>query len=166
MLIQDPKPAYLDPAPRSFAALMDLYEANYIRLRRLCPDLARLDGRSVSSIPGGMDLHLQIIEHTPYTSTARLTYLFQDQEGQWRPSPDLMVRMFHDARQVEVLGRHCRPLDLVLSVDDLPQHRVLACKWRLNRFLYKWLSYSLRQGHSFAASPASELEETPLPQTS
>ncbi len=148
MLIQDIKPAYLEPVPQSFAALMDLYEANYIRLRQLCPELGDLQGEYVSRVAGAMDLHLEVLEHTPYTSTARLTYLFEEPDGT-RRSPDLLVRMFHDARQVEVLGRHCRPLDVNITVEDLPRQRSLACKWRLNRFLFKWLGYSLRQGHRF-----------------
>lgn len=146
MLIQDRQLAYINPKPRSFAALMDLYEANYIRLRRLCPDLACVHGQRVSRVCGAMDLHLSVQEHTPYTTTARLTYLFHESEGP-RASPDLLVRMFHDARQVEVLGRHCQPLGVDITVRDPQRPGVLECKWRLNRFLYKWLGYCLRQGH-------------------
>lgn len=146
MLIQDRQLAYINPKPRSFAALMDLYEANYIRLRRLCPDLACVHGHRVSKVSGAMDLHLSVQEHTPYTTTVRLTYLFHENEGP-RASPDLLVRMFHDARQVEVLGRHCRPLGGDITVHDLPRPGALECKWRLNRFLYKWLGYCLHQGH-------------------
>ncbi|OOG28623.1 hypothetical protein B1C78_01315 [Thioalkalivibrio denitrificans] len=160
MLIQDKQPAYLEPRPRSFAALMDLYEVNYIRLRRLCPDLAVADGERVSRAPGAMDLHLVVVEQTPYTTTARLTYLF-GARGHQRASPDVLVRMYHDARQVEVLGRHCRPLDLEISVEDLPRWRGLDCKWRLNRFLYKWLGYCLRQGHALGRERASTAAEGP-----
>lgn len=150
MLIQDRQPPYLQPSPRSFAALMDLYEANYIRLRRLCPDLGSAQGRRVSRATGAMDLHLTVVEQTPYTTTARLTYLFADRDHH-RASPDVLVRMYHDARQVEVLGRHCRPGDMTVSVEDLPRWHGLECKWRLNRFLFKWLGYCLRQGHELGA---------------
>ena len=160
MLIQDRQPAYLEPRPRSFAALMDLYEVNYIRLRRLCPDLALAEGERVSRVPDAMDLHLNVVEQTPYTTTARLTYLFPGQ-GHHRASPDVLVRMYHDARQVEVLGRHCRPRDLDISVEDLPRWRALQCKWHLNRFLYKWLGYCLRQGHALGSERASSEAEAP-----
>jgi uncharacterized protein len=150
MLIQDRQPAHLEVRPRSFAALMDLYEANYIRLRRLCPDLGCAGGERVSRMPGAMDLHMTVMEQTPYTTTIRLTYLF-GKDGAARRSPDVLVRMYHDARQVEVLGRHCRPLDLAISVEDLPRQRSLQCKWHLNRFLYKWLGYCLHQGHRLDA---------------
>lgn len=152
MLIQDRQPAHLETRPRSFAGLMDLYEANYMRLRRLCPDLASARGERVSRVPDAMDLHMQVEAQTPYTTTIRLTYLFEGGEGGTRRSPDVLVRMYHDARQVEVLGRHCRPLDLDIRVDDLPRQRSLYCKWRLNRFLFKWLGYCLRQGHDLGAS--------------
>jgi hypothetical protein len=33
---------------------------------------------------------------------------------------------------------------------------MLACKWRLNRFLYKWLGYCLRQGHKMPNPSARE----------
>jgi uncharacterized protein len=147
MLIEERQPAYLEARPCSFSALMDMYEANYIRLRCLCPDLGSMEGRRISRVPGAMDLHLAIEEQTPYTTTARLTYLFNEEGGRLRPSPDVLVRMYHDARQVAVLARHCRPLDLKISLDDLPRLRALESKWRLNRFLFKWLSYCQRQGH-------------------
>jgi uncharacterized protein len=147
MLIEERQPAYLQSRPCSFSALMELYEANYIRLRCLCPDLGSLEGHRVSRVPGAMDLHLSIEEQTPYTTTARLTYLFNGEGGRLRPSPDVLVRMYHDARQVEVLTRHCRPLDLKIRLNDLPRLRALECKWRLNRFLFKWLGYCQRQGH-------------------
>jgi uncharacterized protein len=153
MLIQDRHPAYLELRPRSFAALMDLYEVNYIRLRRLCPDLADAQGERVSRAPGAMDLHMTVVEQTPYTTTVRLTYLFGDPDRH-RPSPDVLVRMYHDARQVEVLQRHCRPLDADISVEDVPRWRALECKWGLNRFLYKWLGYCLRQGHALGVPEA------------
>jgi uncharacterized protein len=162
MLIQERQPAYLDPRPRTFAALMDLYEGNYIRLRRLCPDLVEIRGQRVSRVPGAMDLHLSVQEHTPYTTTARLTYLF-DEAGSPRPSPDLLVRMYHDARQVEVLGRYCRSLDLDINVHDLPREGALQCKWRLNRFLFKWLGYCLHQGHTLGVlTPDAEPDDACL----
>jgi uncharacterized protein len=162
MLIQDRQPAYLEARPNTFAALMDMYEANYIRLRRLCPDLGSVVGQRISRIPGAMDLHLTVVEHTPYTTTARLTYVFREEGGGFRPSPDVLVRMFHDARQVEVLGRHCRPLEVDIRVDDLPRWRALECKWRLNRFLFKWLGYCLRQGHDLGCPAPAGTSSAPI----
>jgi uncharacterized protein YqiB (DUF1249 family) len=67
-----------------------------------------------------------------------------------RFKPDLLVRVYLDARQAEVLSRTCRfdEVDLRRQRGDLDTQ--LICKWRLNRFLYKWLGYCLRQGHLVA----------------
>lgn len=144
MLIRD-MPPYLDPRPRSFAALMDLYEANYIRLRRLCPGLPGMRGALVSRIPGAMDLHLGVLAHNRYTSDLSLTYLFRE-DGGLRASPDLHLRVYFDARQVEVLGRGDREWPSDRTRQDGP---ALLERWRENRFLYKWLGYCLHQGHGF-----------------
>jgi uncharacterized protein YqiB (DUF1249 family) len=39
----------------------------------------------------------------------------------------------------------------------LHHHYSLTEKWRMNRFLYKWLGYCLRQGHHFAPERESPL---------
>ncbi len=41
--------------PHSFAGLMDLYEHNYMRLRKIVPDLYLAD-QMISSVPGHADL--------------------------------------------------------------------------------------------------------------
>ena len=45
------------PVARSFAALMDLYEYNYLRLMKIAPDLTFAD-KMVSSVPDHHDLYL------------------------------------------------------------------------------------------------------------
>jgi len=65
--------------PRSFVALMGLYESNYIRLSWLAGDLVALDGRHRSVVAGDCDLLLTLTERSPYTSTVNLTYLFSDE---------------------------------------------------------------------------------------
>lgn len=135
------------PKPSSFAALMELYEANYIRLRRLCGALSSVPDSAVSRAPGALDLHLMIQERSAYTTTLFLTYLLPDAEGTPRPNPNLLLRVYHDARQVEALSR-----DLDLHRHPMSRGRrrtetALERKWRLNRFLYKWLGYCAHQGH-------------------
>ena len=65
--------------PASFVGLMTLYESNYVRLRGLAGDLRGLAGRRVSSVPADCDLHMDAIEHSPYTTVFRLTYFFGDE---------------------------------------------------------------------------------------
>ena len=135
------------PRPSSFAALMELYEANYIRLRRLCGALSSLPERSVSRVAGALDLHLTIHERSPYTTTLALTYLLADPEGVLRPNPNLVVKVYHDARQAEALSRDSGLRWYPGSKARGGMPTALEQKWRLNRFLYKWLGYCAHQGH-------------------
>ncbi|MBD3619097.1 MAG: DUF1249 domain-containing protein [Chromatiales bacterium] len=149
MLIDIPRTRPLTPQPESFASLMELYEANYIRLRQLCPDLHRIEGEAVSRVSGCLDLHLQVLETSRFTSTVLLTYYLPDEEGGQRADPNVVVRMYHDAHQAEVLSRVCRVRDARVSARQTDVDSALLCKWRLNRFLYKWLGYCRLQGHCF-----------------
>lgn len=137
------------PSPRSFAALMEMYEANYIRLRRLCPGLSSLGGQVVSRVHGALDLHLIVLERSRYTTTLALTYELMGECGELTADPNLVVRMYHDARQAEVLSRSSRREGGEISIEALRGHSALSAKWRLNRFLFKWLGYCLHQGHRF-----------------
>ena len=144
-----------DP-PGSFAALMDLYERNYIGMRRLLPVMPPARVRWVSRVSGGLDLHLQMIERCRYTSELILTYQFGPGDGAIIAEPNLRIRVYHDARQAEVMAAHPRHHP-AFATDALAHHRAegppLFTRWRINRFLYKWLTYCLRQGHRFAGHP-------------
>jgi uncharacterized protein YqiB (DUF1249 family) len=128
----------------TFAGLMDLYERNYIGLRRLIPLMPR-DRRPLRSrVPGGLDLHLQLLEWHRYTTDLTLTYLFERSNG-LRAEPDLQIRIYHDARQAEVMSAHLRHWP-EFAAEHCPG---LHARWRANRFLWKWLNYCLYQGHCF-----------------
>src|SRR6201985_2480680 len=86
--------------PRSFVALMGLYESNYIRFGWLAGDLEALDGAHRSCVSGDCDLLLTVPDRSPYTTTVNLTYLFPGSEGETQ-FPDMRVRVYHDARLVE-----------------------------------------------------------------
>ncbi|GIX21398.1 MAG: hypothetical protein KatS3mg121_0181 [Gammaproteobacteria bacterium] len=140
------------PSP-SFDGLMGLYELNYIRLRRLLPDWGTVGAQAVSVSPRGLDLHYQLLERCPYTLTAALTYCFPRPDGGTLCAPDLRIRVYLDARLAEVMSgalhRHGPRLDVSsLPPVDLDQG-ALAARWRLNRFLYRWLNFCLKQGHRF-----------------
>jgi len=133
-------------APMSFPALMDMYEQNYMMLRVLCGEFPNAPARAVSEGVGkAQNLYLQLLESTPHTITLKLTYKFGDQDNR----PDLMIRMYKDAQQAEVLSRKCRLTGKKQLVDSGVSDTALYCRWRLNRFLYKWLRYCKRQQHSF-----------------
>ena len=136
--------------PVSFVSLMTLYESNFIRLRGLVGDVRRLAGCVVSSVPGDLDLHVETLEHSPYTTILRLTYFFAG-EGGPLADPDLEVRVYHDARLAEAsrCGRWVRHPALARVRAGLPA--ALGERWLRNMMLNKWLDYCAERGHGFQA---------------
>jgi len=137
------------------ADLMAIYEANYIRIKQLVPDIADMPlQHRMSIVQNALDLHLQLIDRSRYTLTLKLTYVFHDQDGEFL-APDMLVRLYLDARVAEVLrcGRLRGRRDA--EYDRNRRHYELPDKWRMNRFLQKWLGYCLRQGHRFGTDEAN-----------
>ena len=127
---------------------MEIYECNYIRIRNLVPDIDVMPDVVISRIDGALDLQLRVIERCKFTTTFNLTYHFTDSHGSF-PAPDMQVRMYHDAQVAEVIS--CgRRRGLRHALYNRMFHRyTLVEKWRMNRFLQKWLGYCLMQGHRF-----------------
>jgi len=134
--------------------LVSLCEENFELLRRLAPCLRQGRGVLMSRLVSGVDLHLRIESQSRYTTVARLTYFFPDEDAgrdvPFGPDPDLLLRVYHDARQVEVL--ELRQTALPIHSDYRPP--ALVSKWRINLFLSKWLAYCLHQGHRFGEDAA------------
>lgn len=139
---------------RGFVSLMDLYENNYLRLRRLIPELSKLPDYAVSQLSGCLSLHMTILDRTKFTTTLSLTYYFEE-AGQSVAEPALTIRVYHDAHQVEVLTGHLR--HGLLRYDHIPE-KAIKIKWKFNRFLYKWLGYCLYLGHHFPDNKSPVLE--------
>jgi len=131
---------------KNFAGLMELYECNYIRLRNLVPDLDAVPDAMISRVAGALDLHVRITERCKFTTTLNLTYYFNDEAGRF-PAPDMRVRMYHDAQVGEVISCGRRRGVRNALYNRMYTNYSLAEKWRMNRFLQKWLGYSLMQGH-------------------
>ena len=139
--------------PVSFVSLMSLYESNYIRLRQLAGDIRTMSGDHVSRVAGDCDLHLDILEHSPYTSILRLTYWFDDPAGAVA-DPDLEVRVYHDARLVE--ATHCGRWVRHPGLESIRANvgATLGERWLKNMLLNKWLDYCMERGHRFTAATA------------
>jgi uncharacterized protein YqiB (DUF1249 family) len=136
--------------PRGYVSLMDLYENNFIRFKKLVPRIEEIQQSAVSRIPGCLDVHIEVIERSEYTTTLCMTYLFDDGKEDIA-EPDLKLRVYHDAGLVEVVAGHLKHGRQRL--EHLPA-TALKLKWRLNRFLYKWLGYCLHLGHEFTTETA------------
>ncbi|MGV6808544.1 MAG: DUF1249 domain-containing protein [bacterium] len=173
MQITERQPLICTPRPQSYAGLMEMYEANYMRIRLLCGDVRRLSGTHYSTLDQHIPVSLRIIEQARHTTILCLNYEFDQQnvkklthshkderkqdsetaqhlyhEQMMKRRPELVVKIYHDARQAEVARHNCRlsqqPRSWEKEVDS-----VLLCRWRMNRFLYKWSAFLRHQGHSF-----------------
>jgi uncharacterized protein len=126
---------------RRLASLMSLYERNYQLLQRIIPEPRMLSGALESHSPRDETLHLEVVEHTRYTSLLRLTYLIPVADG---PSavPNLKVRLYHDAKVAEVL-------DYRGMTASHPGPDSLLSRWTENLMLEKWLEFIDQNGHEF-----------------
>ncbi len=135
--------------PRGFVALMSLYESNYLRLAQLAGELTRLPERGRSLVAGDCELLIEVVERSPYTTIADLTYLLVPEPADRTATPplrlpDLRLRIYHDARLVEASW----------SCDSATAERELHHRWARNVMLNKWLEYCLDRGHRFVPSAA------------
>jgi uncharacterized protein len=141
-------------SPRSFVALMSLYESNYLRLAELAGNLKELDDVRVSRVADDCDLRLTVTERSPYTTSFELTYLFPQEDGQEKGEstyPDMRVRVYHDARLVEAqewAAQHDH--EALRRLRGLAE-RELDQRWARNTMLNKWLEYCIDRGHGFRA---------------
>ncbi len=146
MIIEKQKQAAFAPRPQSFADLMEMYEVNYIRLRLLCGDIRTLPDESISILPtGGVPVRIKILERSRHTTILIMTYLFDEKEKR----PNLKVQVYHDSRQANVISRRCHITQKNIRAWEKNTDSMLLCRWRLNRFLFKWINYLHRQGHYF-----------------
>ncbi|MGH8282821.1 MAG: DUF1249 domain-containing protein [Gammaproteobacteria bacterium] len=133
---------------RSFAGLMTLYEGNYARLRQLLGNLLRLRPILVSVSPTDLSIHVTLYKCSRYTSSLRMTY-WLDLGGHSAADPDLLLRIYHDARLVEAVG--CCEQTQHASFKGLSStaSSELERRWALNILLSKWLEHCLDHQHIF-----------------
>ena len=137
------------PRLSRFGWLMGLYAENHSRLSRLFAPKGLAVGTYHSSVGDGLDVRLDVIERHPYTTELRLTYAMRDPlTGE--PDPSAYLRLYHDARQLEVT--HCyvgrRWQDAIGMYP--PPAEVVDHRTRMNTFLGKWLEYLAERGHAVA----------------
>ena len=128
---------------------MSLYETNYLRLVALAGEPARLAGQYRSSVPGDCELVLGVLGQGPYTLELAMSYLLPLPGGQAGAGserlPDLRLRLYRDARLLEVL-----PLPGEQADADA---RGLQRRWARNLLLNKWLEYLAGHAHRFQPCP-------------
>ena len=144
--------AFLEPVEKSYW-LAKLCEANFERLVRLIPDMAGMTTYSVAHAHGKPSLHVQLLEHSPYTVTLELSHCFS-KGFELLLEPAVKIRVYFDARAAEVLSDHARPKIHQAFGRSGNAREVLDYKWSLNYFLSQWLDHCLANHYSFAISRA------------
>ena len=146
---------------RDIAGLIRIYEASYLRLTKLVPNLRGCDRVMVSRVAGALDLYLELVERQPYTTALVLTYRFAD-GSDYVLEPNARIHLYHDVRAAEVVS-HCRRRRN-RTVRSWTPGRVpeLDRKWSMNRFLLKWLRFCTFQGHIFIPGITPVLHESTL----
>ncbi len=127
---------------------MALYEANFIKLSQLVNNLHDCAEVQVSGVTSDSDLYLQIEKRSKYTCEIRLTYLFAEDE-KFIADPDLVARVYFDARMAEVKGWINSHRHELLRTLKRQYGQELGLCWSRNIMFSKWLDYLLEKGHAF-----------------
>lgn len=136
--------------PGSFTGLMLLYESNFMKFQNLAGSLSD-DGRHwISRVRGDNELHLDALRREPYTTTLCMSYWLRGPDGVEIKDPDLTIRVYHDAGQVEAVACRVRHHHRLLCEIAQAHSAELGRRWRINMMLNKWLDYLADCGHGFA----------------
>ena len=148
MLIKEQVPTVVPALPNSFTGLMDLYETNYIQLKLLLGSIHALPEQQLSCVAGRLPVLVEVRD--THTTTLFITYLFGTYTDYVQETrPDLLVRIYHDALQAEVISHRCRFDESTIRHQHLSVDSMLSCRWRMNRFLFKWIRYLRHQSYQF-----------------
>jgi len=124
-------------------------DANYLRLCKLLPELAsRRCWRY--QMPHGA-LELSVLERSRYTTEVCLSAEAGVGEPRWMAPPQIIVRLYHDARMAEVVAVDGRGPVGGNGVDNAyPNPRMQRADERqqANRFLSEWLGHCLANGRA------------------
>jgi len=133
--------------------LMWVFEANYDRLMTLIPRINELNGLVTASVDGLMDLHLEVIDRSRYTTTVSLTH-YLDEQGRLIANPYMRIRLYHDAKVAEVLAYQNQSRFKHEYPYPNPKMHQRHEKRQLNLFLAEWLTYCIARGCRFDTIPS------------
>ncbi|UTF61781.1 DUF1249 domain-containing protein [Gilvimarinus sp. DA14] len=124
-------------------------EANYWLLLKLTPGFEARDSWQFAVEQGASswEMRIEVTERMRYTTTLRVSRV-DDTGSDWLQSPQLLVRLYHDAALAEVLAwEGHRRLEVRY---DYPNQKMYQSdeKSQFNRFLGEWLHHCLKNGHS------------------
>lgn len=139
--------------------LQSICERNYVRMRRLLPNLAQKTAFHFQwDLPGNSsapaELMINVVERGPYTDI--LQFIQTTGHLPWCSRIEMQVRLYHDVGMAEVLT--FQSARRILAKNRYPNPRMHARdeKTQINEFLSECLEHCLRQG--YRADSWAELE--------
>jgi uncharacterized protein YqiB (DUF1249 family) len=135
-------------------SLMPLYEHNYRLMVRLVPALRSID-RPVSLILHDHPISsISVTECTRYTCMLVVRHAFGPHDDYLLPDIRMQLRVYHDARLIEVLSYQNR--GRLAPFYSYPNSEMFCPfeKRQVNLFLSEWLWWSLRKGRAYEYDPA------------
>ena len=125
---------------------MWVFEENFRLLQRLLPELEQGGDRFVLNAANGEALELLILERCRYTTMVSLSQPYAI-DGEWLPDLAMQLRVYHDARVVEVAAyQGCHRIPARYQVQSQGRHHK-DDKRQINFLLHDLLLYCLRLGY-------------------
>ncbi|WP_308365481.1 MULTISPECIES: DUF1249 domain-containing protein [unclassified Microbulbifer] len=124
-------------------------DANYLRLRKLLPELANREHWRYQMPNGALELSVQ--SRSRYTTEVCLNASAETGERNWLAPPQITVRLYHDARMAEVVavdGRGPVGDNGVGFTYPNPRMHCADERQQANRFLGEWLGHCLANGRA------------------
>jgi len=134
------------------SARMAVCDANYLRLLKLLPEFTQGLNRTIllsaAAEPAEPEyrLELHVSESFRYTSTLSVTLVVPQSAPTWFRTPQLTVRLYHDAGTAEVVGYQDQRGFKAVYLDDEAPRFTWDEKNQINLFLAEWLTLCLDGG--------------------
>lgn len=126
---------------------MWIYEHNYVAMLELLHRLECDGEEEIAFEIEDCELNIRVMERCRYTILVAITQTFK-KDSQLFPDLTMRVRVYHDARLVEVVAY--QDLHRLLPKYTYPNKRMLQRdeKRQANLLLYEWLTIYLREARS------------------
>ncbi len=161
------------------SAQMAICDANFIRILKLLPDwsmgmrreisFAGNSGAAIRELDSAVTV-IEVIESFKYTSTIKIKQLVDDDVDDvngtalkrlkklphYQP-PEILVRMYHDAKTAEVISY--QSARFIKAKYPLQNEKLYQAdeKEQVNFFLCEWLNYCLKEGLCSSSTLAENL---------
>ena len=134
-----------------------LYQRNYRELYRLIPNLDQIESSAILSSYGCQDLHLEILNRTQQETRFSLSHTVLE-GSDIVPDPDMEIRIDSVNKTIEAMTFQDRDTyDEVYDEDGNIYNDGL--KAELNKYLQRWLTNLLEQGHKIQDTQTEMLTE-------